>query len=222
MQKNNKKASILIWAIILSLILSVTFISLSNKINLNLRQNISITKNSEENLKIEDNLKKIENIFIKIKNLALKENITASEKENINKYFDEIEELKNISEDKKIEINLKNENFLLENSKNLEIIIPPNSNILLNVSWWKINFNSENIISNLSLKQKENSQIESSKNFSSSEFFKKIIFKNSSWEYSKISIITADYIISPKKNFRIIEKFWKKEILKKEWFLQIN
>jgi hypothetical protein len=43
MQKTNIKASILIWAIFLSLIISVTFISVSTKINKNLRENYSLT-----------------------------------------------------------------------------------------------------------------------------------------------------------------------------------
>lgn len=42
MQKNAKKASILIWSIFLSLIISMTFISISTRINKNIKQNQSI------------------------------------------------------------------------------------------------------------------------------------------------------------------------------------
>jgi hypothetical protein len=43
MQKTNIKASILIWATFLSLIITVTFISISTKINKNLKNNSALT-----------------------------------------------------------------------------------------------------------------------------------------------------------------------------------
>ncbi len=45
MQKTNKKASILLWSIFLSLIISVSFISINSKINKNLKENSSLTDN---------------------------------------------------------------------------------------------------------------------------------------------------------------------------------
>ena len=60
MQKFNKKASILIYAIFLSLIISIMFIAISNKINLNLKQNKNISQNFDINDKIENSIKKIE------------------------------------------------------------------------------------------------------------------------------------------------------------------
>ena len=59
MQKFNKKASILIYAIFLSLIISIMFIAISNKINLNLKQNKNISQNFDINDKIENYIKKI-------------------------------------------------------------------------------------------------------------------------------------------------------------------
>lgn len=53
MQKNNQKASILIWAIFMSLIISITFIQISTKINKNLQNNI----NSNNQLKINSSIK---------------------------------------------------------------------------------------------------------------------------------------------------------------------
>jgi hypothetical protein len=53
MQKNNIKASILIWATFLSLIISVTFISISSKINKNIKNN----KDYSKQLKIDSELK---------------------------------------------------------------------------------------------------------------------------------------------------------------------
>lgn len=44
MQKINKKASILIWAIFLSLIISLSFLSISTKITKNLKENSTNNK----------------------------------------------------------------------------------------------------------------------------------------------------------------------------------
>lgn len=207
MQKFNKKASILLWSIILSLVLSIIFISISNKINLNLKQNINISKNSDDNEKLENNLQKIENIFKEIKTLTIENKYN-----EIDKKFEEIENLKNLKEDFKINIDLKNENYFLENNKDLEIILPKNTTINVKIFWWKI-FYDEN---------GKTWEIEDFKNFYSENESKKIIFTNKSWEFLKIDIISSSYIISPKKYFQILEKFSWKEIFKKDWFLQIN
>lgn len=207
MQKFNKKASILLWSIILSLVLSIIFISISNKINLNLKQNINISKNSDDNEKLENNLQKIENIFKEIKTLTIENKYN-----EIDKKFEEIENLKNLKEDFKINIDLKNENYFLENNKDLEIILPKNTTINVKIFWWKI-FYDEN---------GKTWEIEDFKNFYSENESKKIIFTNKSWEFLKIDIISSSYIISQKKYFQILEKFSWKEIFKKDWFLQIN
>lgn len=55
MQKTNIKASILIWATFLSLIITVTFVSISTSINKNLKNNSWLT----EQFKIENQLKNI-------------------------------------------------------------------------------------------------------------------------------------------------------------------
>jgi hypothetical protein len=47
MQKTTKKASILIWSLFLSLIVSMTFISISTKINKNIKNNANIRNNLE-------------------------------------------------------------------------------------------------------------------------------------------------------------------------------
>jgi len=52
MQKNNKKASILLWAVMLSLIIAITFIAISTKINKNIKNSSWIKDFIEENNKI--------------------------------------------------------------------------------------------------------------------------------------------------------------------------
>lgn len=54
MQKITKKASILIWSIFLSLIISVTFISISTKINKNIKNNYLLQNNIEYNNEIKN------------------------------------------------------------------------------------------------------------------------------------------------------------------------
>jgi len=148
MQENNKNASILILSIILSLILWVIFISLSNKISLNLRQNSNFIEKISNEEKIEKNLKLIEN---ELKNI--------------------LKEIKNPNDSSKID---------KKNEVALESAI-----------------------------------------VTTSDYFKKINIKNI-WWYSKIDIISSNYFIPQKKYFQIVEKFGKKEILKKDWFLNIN
>lgn len=53
MQKNNKKASILLWAVMLSLIIAIIFISISTKINKNIKNSSKIQNFIEEKNKIE-------------------------------------------------------------------------------------------------------------------------------------------------------------------------
>lgn len=60
MQKNNKKASILIWSIMLSMIISIAFISLSIKIQKNLWENKKIqTENISKSLELNYEITKI-------------------------------------------------------------------------------------------------------------------------------------------------------------------
>ncbi|MDR0772159.1 MAG: hypothetical protein LBF15_03875 [Candidatus Peribacteria bacterium] len=50
MQKTNKNASILIWAMFLSMIILVAFVSINNQILRNLNENSMITNNKDENI----------------------------------------------------------------------------------------------------------------------------------------------------------------------------
>ncbi len=56
MQKNTTKASILIWAIFLSLIISVAFIQISTKINKNLKNNDNLLNNLKIDSEIKNNI----------------------------------------------------------------------------------------------------------------------------------------------------------------------
>ncbi|MDP2396646.1 MAG: hypothetical protein Q8S84_04375 [bacterium] len=56
MQKNSTKASILIWAIFISLIISVSFIQISTKINKNLKNNEKIINSLNSYNEIDNNI----------------------------------------------------------------------------------------------------------------------------------------------------------------------
>ena len=86
MQKTNKKASILIWAIFLSLIVSVSFISISTKITKNLKNSSNLSLNLEKQNKInnllktsENNTETIWNTTIYIENKTLKKSLKKDE-----------------------------------------------------------------------------------------------------------------------------------------------
>ncbi len=127
MQKKNNQASILIWAIFLSLIISVTFISISTKINKNLINNINFSE------KIIDNTE-IKNI---INNSILNWSFTNQTLSN----WDEL------IFDKKDEIIVS----LKQNEKYIIKIIESSTVWITIINWWPVKYwtwlitNSENI-----------------------------------------------------------------------------
>lgn len=231
MQKNTNKASILVLSIILSLILSIIFISISNKINLNLKQNTYINQNIKQEEEIEENLKTISKIFKDIKTEAENINYQNSKEKNekIKDLFYSLKIFENKS-DLKIRTIFDEENFILKKNEKLEIIIPTfeKNNLKIKSYFNKIDY-SLSFISTKSEKNLENKEekweIENEKNFDfeNDEPYKKIIFENKSWEYSKISIISKNFFISNKdKYYKIYKKILDKEVFKEEWFLKIN
>ena len=135
MQENNKNASILILSIILSLILWVIFISLSNKISLNLRQNSNFIEKISNEEKIEKNLRLIEN---ELKNILKEIKNQNPNQKNITKSLEEIDNLKDISDEIKIVLDLKIENFALtKNSDFIEFYAFPESNLKIVVKLMK-------------------------------------------------------------------------------------
>ena len=217
MQENNKNASILILSIILSLILWVIFISLSNKINL--RQNSNFIEKISNEEKIEKNLRLIEN---ELKNILKEIKNQNPNQKNITKSLEEIDNLKDISDEIKIVLDLKIENFALtKNSDFIEFYAFPESNLKIKNFWEDIQISSKNMTNDSSKIDEKNEVALESAIVTTNDYFKKINIKNI-WWYSKIDIISSNYFIPQKKYFQIVEKFGKKEILKKDWFLNIN
>jgi len=202
MQKFNKKASILIYAIFLSLIISIMFIAISNKINLNLKQNKNISQNFDINDKIENSIKKIE------KDLQELVKIPKIWEKDIKKILENIE--KNSKIDEKINIEIKkNFDFSAENST---IIILPETR-LSTQKGAELKYR-ENGVSQEKIFDFEN-PIESEENF------KKINFKNT-WSYSKINIISNKFVIKKNMTYYVYENIWNSNVVKTSWTFKIN
>jgi len=121
MQKNHKKAYILIWAIFLSLIISVTFIEISTKVNKNLNNNNEIIYN----WKIDIETEKLINMSI------INQDYSEKSTENWDKIiFDNNIEL--IFSMKKDDINLSK----INNTGNISISI---------LQWWPIKYNNNTL-----------------------------------------------------------------------------
>ena len=94
-------------------------------------------------------------------------------------------------------------------------------NLKIKNFWEDIQISSKNMTNDSSKIDKKNEVALESAIVTTNDYFKKINIKNI-WWYSKIDIISSNYFIPQKKYFQIVEKFGKKEILKKDWFLNIN
>lgn len=178
MQKNNKKASILLWAVMLSLIIAITFITISSKINKNIKISWDINNFIEENNKIQSYI-----------NNWINENIS----DNRALIFDNNK--KNIFSLKKWEN--KNFSFSWSNNFNINIWIinwgPINYNYIFNwniTSSWVINY-SKSFSWNLDYTTKTGS----------------LIIKNL-WWYSKFLINSENNFETSKKNYKIVTKIW--------------
>ena len=202
MQKFNKKASILIYAIFLSLIISIMFIAISNKINLNLKQNKNISQNFDINDKIENSIKKIE------KDLQELVKIPKIWEKEIKKILENIEKNSQIGEKINIEIK-KNFDFSAEDST---IIILPETR-LSTQKGAELKYR-ENGVSQEKIFDFEN-PIESEENL------KKINFKNT-WSYSKINIISNKFVIKKNMTYYVYENIWNSNVVKTSWTFKIN
>ncbi len=139
MQKLNKKASILLWSIFLSLMISTIFISISVKINKSIR----------ENEKIEEKLTNDNIIKNKIKNGAQNTiNITDKEKLVIDKKNTKIWMKKNdkisINIDKSTNLNISRKKGVLLFSTGTNNYKAIENNISLELSTWSV-LNLKNI-----------------------------------------------------------------------------
>lgn len=196
MQINNKvNGYILIWAIFLSVIIIVSFISISWKIN-----------------------KSINNYTVDNEDYEL--NVTIKSKEFINKELSNDEEIifwdnrvytKSLFIAQSTEIRVQNTsstNFNIKINKWWPIFYS-----LLSFSWTTFSWSITNsgIVSDIS-------------NFTwsfSSAYDNGILYiKNLSW-YSNFELSSSGNLITESRNYVVLKKIWNKKIIKKEWNIKV-
>jgi len=135
-QKINKNASILIWAIFLSLIISISFLSISTKITKNLKTNNSLNREISEQNDINNILKTSENDIEQIWNYKI-----YIENKNLKKSLkkDEIYEI-TFPEQSNITLNITNSWILLYNTwwTNTWILYNNLLNLNSTINTWEI------------------------------------------------------------------------------------
>jgi hypothetical protein len=187
MQKNNKKASILLWAIMLSLIVAITFISISSKINKNIKLNWNIKKFNEER-------KKINFSILNKNNQKINFNKTIIFEDKNEKFFS----LKKYEE--------KQITFSWSSDFNIDISI---------INWWPINYKyifDWNITSSWIIVS--TNKITGKLDNSSNNW--KLILKNL-WWYVKIFLQSENEFEEIWKKYKIITKVWNILLNEKKW-----
>ncbi len=191
MQKNSKLASILLWSIFISMILSLFFLSISTKITKNLKNNSNIIEKNEFNYIINNQIKNFNFEIIKLKNweYLVFENLNPlirTLKQNQEKY---------ILFNSWSEINLKIEKIYWSDLY-YELYKWSSKNNINTLIWsWILNNNLEIKI------------LDSSNNWW------KILLKNLWWE-SKVRIYSQKSAIPKYINYKIIKITWNNQIIK--------
>lgn len=121
MQKNSIKASILIWAIFLSLIISITFIQISTKINKNLNNNTNRINNVKTNLEVKN----------KLNNAIINSNFSENTLNNWDK----------IVFDKTTELII----WLKQDETNISKINIPSTITITIINWWAIKYKNNSL-----------------------------------------------------------------------------
>lgn len=144
MQKISKKWSILLWAIFLSLIISISFLSISTKITKKLKESNTINTDLEEQNNIyktlktsQNNIEKIWNKTIYIENKSLEKSLKKDETYSIHFPLESNINLE-LTSSWVIKYEYDSTSWILNNAdSNLVITINSNSNLLLtNYSWF--------------------------------------------------------------------------------------
>jgi len=199
-QKTNKKASILIWAFFLSLIIAISFISISSKINKNIKNNISLESELKTNSMIKQKLNS--------KDFSAE---TIWDKKIVFDDYNYIDLA--LEKEKNTTIN-----FSWTNSGSLEISIK---------NWWPIFYEFLSFSwSNNSIKEITSSWIiNNNKSFTwwlSEKYDKwKLEIKNL-WWFTNFSLRSSINLWLKYKNYKIIQKIWNKKVIEKKWKIKIN
>ncbi len=193
MQNINKKWSILLWAIFLSTIISISFIYINTQITKNIKNNSEIWEIFSEQKDFLENIKSWTN--------------TTLWEEKFLIFEDKKETVKVLKQNEKV-------SFLFSWSSNFNIDI-------WIIEWWAIFYNYANFPSSNNSWNSINSWVvEYLKSFSwtldstNNNWILKI--ENLSW-YSKILIKSSIDFKWNTSNYKIIKKFWNTNLVEKRW-----
>ena len=192
MQKLNKKASILLWSIFLSMTIIIAFTS----INFQLKQ--SLSENSSLMTKIEEN----NNKFLRIHNAIKSNNFSDIELNKIDKLIFEWDNIINqaLKKNEKLELKIAYDKEQSDKTSNLTIKIN---------NWWPILYKNTKI----------EGIIKKELTFNTKE--EQISIENL-WWYSDITITSEKKFENKIKKYKIVSNYWTRVSLKEAWKITIN
>jgi len=177
MQNLNKKASILIWAVMLSLIVSMSFISISSKINKNIKLSWEISKYNNEKTKLSSAIDNTQNTQLSNKKIVVFES-------NMKKIFA-------LKQSEQIALS-----FSGSTNFNIDLWI-------VDWSWWWVYYNyiNNNVSTHswiLNYAHSFSWELDSTNNSGT------LILENL-WWYSQILIKSEIAFVSPEKKYKIVQ-----------------
>lgn len=192
MQKLNKKASILLWSIFLSMTIIIAFTS----INFQLKQ--SLSENSSLMTKIEEN----NNKFLRIHNAIKSNNFSDIELNKIDKLIFEWDNIINqaLKKNEKLELKIAYDKEQSDKTSNLTIKIN---------NWWPILYKNTKIEGIITKELTFNTKEE------------QISIENL-WWYSDITITSEKKFENKIKKYKIVSNYWTRVSLKEAWKITIN
>lgn len=196
MQINNKiKWSILIWAIFLSIILSISFISISWKIN--------------KSIKNKENIGESNNLDIVFKNNNFSDRELWNNEEIIfdnNKSY-----LKTLKINENTEVRIKNHN------KDISLSLKINY-------WWPIYYNFLSFSWITSTWTINSWIIENNLTFTwnlSNSYNNGILYIKNLWWDTNFDLQSSEILTTQYKNYKIMKQIWNKKFIKNEWTIKI-
>jgi len=193
MQKNRQNASILLWSIFISMILSILFLSISTKITKNLKNNDDIIENSQ----IHEIIKK---------QIAIKDFSTIKLKDKEYLLFESIDPLiRNIKEKKELNILFNSWNTI-----NLKVEKIYWADIYYETYQWIDQNNITTLVSSWILSDEINKNL-----LDNSNNWWKIYLKNLGWE-SKIKVYSEKSCLPKYINYKIVKVIWNKQLIKEK------
>ena len=192
MQKINKKWSILLWAVMLSLIISILFISISSKINKNIKNSWDTSNYISEKNKINKSIYNILDSEISSNNILI------FEKNKKNTF--------SLKKNETLELS-----FSWTSDFNIDLWI---------IKWWTILYSYKKINSSNNKIETFSWVLNYSKSFSwnlDSIYNKSKLKLKNLWWYSNFLINSEINFETSKKTYKIIKIIWNNNLIQTKW-----